>query len=267
MKRLMILTLALVLTTSAFASGELKETFDRTLNVRPGTEFSIDNVNGRIQISGWDNPQVRIRAMKTVESRDEDTARQVMKALRIEVRQTARGVEVETIHPRKGEAGFIDFLFGTTANANVVYEISVPRSMQVAADNVNGSIEVNEVSGQIDLDTTNGKIVVNRCSGSVDASTTNGAISVELTSVEAGREMSFETTNGRITLTVPPTLAADINAATTNGSVRSDLPLTTSRFSRTSIKGTLNGGGPEIRLRTTNGGIDIRSVSTSRTTS
>lgn len=267
MKRLMILTLGLLLTVSAYAGDELTEAFDRTLNVRPGTQFDIENVNGRIQITGWDSAQIRIRATKRVESRDEGNAREAMKALRIDVRQTARGVEVETIHPRKGDAGFMDFLFGTNVNASVSYEISVPRSMQISADNVNGSVEVSDVSGQIDLDTTNGKIVVNRCSGSVDASTTNGAISVELTSVESGREMTFETTNGRISLTVPPTLAADINAATTNGSVRSDLPLTTSRFSRTSIKGTLNGGGPEIRLRTTNGGIDIRSLPASRTTS
>ena len=267
MKRLAYFVLALAISGSAFAGDEFKENFERTLNVRPGTSFDIENVNGRITIAAWDNPQVRIKAVKRVETRDADAGREALKALRIEVRQTGTNVEVETIHPRKGDAGFMDFLFGNNINASVSYEITVPRSTNVSADNVNGSIEVSDVSGELDLDTTNGKINVARCSGTVDASTTNGGINVELTSVTAGREMSFETTNGKIVLSVPSTLGAEVNASTTNGSVRSDLPLTTTRFSRTSIKGTLNGGGPEIKLRTTNGGIDIRSTSGEKATS
>ncbi|MEO6486772.1 MAG: DUF4097 family beta strand repeat-containing protein [Thermoanaerobaculia bacterium] len=264
MKKIAMLMLATTLSVSAAGAGELKETIDRTLIVRAGSDFKIDNVNGQIEISGWDQPNIRIRATKRVESRDDDTAREALKALKVEIRQSGNSVEVDTIHPRKGDSGFMDFLFGTNVNMSVSYEINVPRAMNVSADNVNGAIHLSDVSGKIELDTTNGKIEVARCSGSVDAETTNGGISVELMTVTAGREMSFETTNGRIALTVPATLAAEINAATTNGSVRSDLPLTTSRFSRTSVKGSLNGGGPEIRLRTTNGGIDIRSTGSDR---
>lgn len=267
MRKMVMLLLAATLSAQAAGAEELKETIDRTLNVRAGSDFKIDNINGRIDISGWDQPRIRIRAVKRVESRDNDSAREAMKALKVEIRQSGNSVEVDTIHPRKGDTGFMDMLFGTNVNLSVSYEINVPRTMNVAADNVNGGIHLSDVSGTIELDTTNGKIEVARCSGSVDAETTNGGISVELMTVTPGREMSFETTNGKIALSLPASLAAEINAATTNGSVRSDLPLTTTRFSRTSVKGSLNGGGPEIRLRTTNGGIDIRSTTASRATS
>jgi DUF4097 and DUF4098 domain-containing protein YvlB len=260
MRKPAIFILALAMSTAAFADEKRTENFERTLNVRPGTSFEIDNVNGSITISGWDRPQVRIQAVKKVHSRDGRGVNEALRALRIEVKQTANGVEVDTVYPRKNDLDFLDMIFGKDINASVQYEISVPRTMNVEADTVNGSIRVTDVSGEIELDTTNGKIDVVNCSGAVDASTTNGGIGVELLSVLSGKEMSFETTNGRITLSVPANLAADINASTTNGSVRSDLPLTTSRFSRTSIRGTLNGGGPEIRLRTTNGGIDIKTI-------
>ena len=267
MNKVAIFMLAGSLTVGVAGAEELKETIDRTLQVRAGTNFKIDNINGGIEISGWDQPKIRIRATKRVESRDHNMAREALKELKVEIRQSGSLVEVDTIHPRKGESGFLDLIFGTNFNMSVSYEINVPRTMNVSADNVNGVIRLSDVSGVAELDTTNGKIEVTRCSGSVDAETTNGGISVELVTVTPGREMSFETTNGRIALTVPPSLAAEINAATTNGSVRSELPLTTSRFSRTSVKGLLNGGGPEIRLRTTNGGIDIRSAGTGRATS
>lgn len=256
------LLLTLTLAATPLAAEELTETFQRVVDVRPGTTFDIDNVNGSIKVSGWDQPRVRIHAVKRVKSRDTGAAQQAMKALRIEVRQTDRSLRVDTVYPKKNDLGLFDALFGGGSNVNssVQYEISVPRSTNLSVDTVNGAIRIRDVSGELDLDTTNGKINVANCSGSVEASTTNGGIDVELVSVSRGRDMEFSTTNGRISLTVPSTLAADINAATTNGSVRSDLPLTATRVSRTSIRGTLNGGGPEIRLRTTNGGIDIKAT-------
>ena len=255
--RVATLCLTLAFSTAAFAA-ELTETFERTLEVRPGTTLDIDNVNGSITISGWDQSRVRIQAVKRVKGRDSGAVQQVMKALRVEVRQSGRSIEIDTIYPKHGD-GMFDRIFGSSdVNASVKYEIQVPRSTDVTADTVNGGIRVSGVSGEIELDTTNGKIEVADCSGTVEASTTNGGISVELLAVTSGRDMKFETTNGTITLAVPAGLAADINASTTNGSVQSDLPLTVDRMSRTSIRGKLNGGGPEIKLRTTNGGIDIR---------
>ncbi|HEU4522049.1 MAG TPA: DUF4097 family beta strand repeat-containing protein [Thermoanaerobaculia bacterium] len=259
MRKAAIFILTLALSAGALSADDLNESLTRTLNVRPGTSFEIENVNGSITISGWDQPQVRIYALKKVRGNGEAAA-QAMKALRVEVRQTDRSISIETIYPKKSDLGIFDYLWGKEVNASVKYEIQVPRSMNISADTVNGGIRVTDISGEIELDTTNGKIGVENCSGSVEASTTNGGIDVELLSVAHGKDMSFETTNGRITLAVPANLAADINASTTNGSVRSDLPLTMSRMSRTSIRGTLNGGGPEIKLRTTNGGIDIRAA-------
>jgi DUF4097 and DUF4098 domain-containing protein YvlB len=57
---------------------------------------------------------------------------------------------------------------------------------------------------------------------------------------------------------VPRTLAANVDADTTNGSIESELPIATTRVSRNSLRGTINGGGSDVRLSTTNGGIDIR---------
>jgi DUF4097 and DUF4098 domain-containing protein YvlB len=257
--------LALALMASTAVYGEtLTETFDRTFNVRPGTQFELENVNGKVEVTGWDQPRVRIHAVKKVQSRDDSVAREAMRKLRIDIRHEARELSVDTIYPKRDDFGFLDALLGINVNASVTYQVSVPRNMNLAIDNVNGAIRATDVSGELEFDTTNGGIDVVRCAGTVDASTTNGGIRAELLTVTPGKTMRFDTTNGGITLVVPPSLAAEVNAATTNGSVRSDLPLTTTKFSRSSIRGSLNGGGPEIRLRTTNGGITIRSTDSVR---
>jgi DUF4097 and DUF4098 domain-containing protein YvlB len=257
-----LLSLALVLVGStAFADDTRTEVFDRTVNLRPGSEVEIENVNGRITIASWDQPRVRIHAVKKVRTSDDSTAQAALRALRVEVKQTSKGISIDTIYPKRDDAtSLFGALFGGSINASVEYELTVPRQVNLNVDNTNGAIEVSDVTGELELETTNGRIQVVRCGGALDASTTNGAIDAELLAVTAGSEMSFETTNGRISLRMPRNAAAEINAGTTNGSIRSDLALATSRFSRTSLRGTLNGGGPEIRLRTTNGSIDIKAA-------
>jgi DUF4097 and DUF4098 domain-containing protein YvlB len=142
----------------------------------------------------------------------------------------------------------------------VTYEVTVPRSMSLDLENTNGAIEVADVRGSHKLYTTNGHIELARCAGDVAAETTNGGIKAELLDVTPGKRVSLETTNGRISLAAPPTLAAELDAATTNGSVDTDLPVTTTRTGKHSLRGMINGGGPSLRLRTTNGSIEIRAA-------
>jgi DUF4097 and DUF4098 domain-containing protein YvlB len=165
---------------------------------------------------------------------------------------------------RNDGGGFLDFLFGNEGNSSIDYDVTVPRMTDLKVENTNGSISASDVVGVIELSTTNGRIEAIRCSGSMNAGTTNGAIRAELVQVASGKPMKFETTNGSITLLVPPSFAANVSAETTNGSIRTDLPVTTKSFSRRELRGTLNGGGAELGLYTTNGSIEVRSSGVTR---
>jgi DUF4097 and DUF4098 domain-containing protein YvlB len=140
----------------------------------------------------------------------------------------------------------------------VEYDVTVPRSMSLNVETTNGTIEVNGVSGLLKVETTNGSIRLDRCAGNIDATTTNGRVTAELLSIDRTHANRLSTTNGKIVLTVPSSLAAEIDASTTNGSIDSELAVTTHSISHHSLRGTVNGGGAELRLRTTNGSIEIR---------
>lgn len=239
-------------------ADRLQESFDRTIDLRPGSTVFIDNVNGRISVASWDQPRVRIHAVRRAETRE------VLDKLGIDLRQTSDGLSIVTKMPKRNDSGLLDMIFGNDGNASVDYEVTVPRNTDLRAENTNGSIHAAEITGNIRLSTTNGRIEAARCAGTVNASTTNGAIRAELVQVTSGKPMKFETTNGSITLTVPPTFTADVQAETTNGSIRTDLPVTTKSFSRRELRGTLNGGGPSLELYTTNGSIEIRSPGATR---
>jgi DUF4097 and DUF4098 domain-containing protein YvlB len=81
---------------------------------------------------------------------------------------------------------------------------------------------------------------------------------VELAELTTGEDMSFKTTNGGIKLSLPATVRASLTARTTNGSIHTDFPIQVQgKLSRTRLDGDINGGGGEIEIRTTNGGIRI----------
>lgn len=258
MKKLTLFAAALFLAASVSAA-EVTETFDRTFDVRPGARVVLDNVNGGITVSSWDQPRVHVVATKRVKG-DRDELQQAMKELRIEVAARDGGLVINTRYPNEGNgiASIFDWLTGDHVNAQVTYQLTVPKSMNLNIDNTNGTIRVTDVSGELDLDTTNGQIQTVRCAGVIDASTTNGRIEAELLKVTPGQSHSLSTTNGRIVLSVPSSFAGEVDAGTTNGRITTDLPIAMTKMGDNRLRGTINGGGALVKLRTTNGGIEIR---------
>lgn len=258
--RKLAITFAFLMVTATAAAKELTETIDKTFDVRPGATVSLSNVNGSVTVTAWDQPRVRVVAVKEVKG-DRDEVSEAMRELRVEMTPKDGGLVVHTRYPRRdGFSSIFDWLTGDHVQAQVRYDVKVPRTMNVDLETVNGRIRLAEVNGNHVLETTNGRIEVARCAGSLEASTTNGGIQAELTSVTKNQPLRFETTNGRIEVTLPANMAADVDAGTTNGSIHTDLPVSTTRISRNSLRGTINGGGTPIRLRTTNGGIEIRTI-------
>jgi hypothetical protein len=155
--------------------------------------------------------------------------------------------------------------------------ITVPRHSSLQLKTMNdGSIEVDQVDGEIDADALNGKITLRNVSGSVLAHALNGEILATLDQVDPSKPMAFSTLNGDIDVTLPDNVHANVRMKTDNGEIYSDFdvrlgsgPQITSdsgqrhdgayRFhmDRT-LRGTINGGGPEYKFTSLNGQIFIR---------
>jgi DUF4097 and DUF4098 domain-containing protein YvlB len=161
-------------------------------------------------------------------------------------------------------------------HGNGSYIVFVPEKSSVHLKSVNAKeLRIEGVEGEINADTTNGSIVIVDASGPVVAHSLNGRVTANLKQVAAGKPMSFSTLNGRIDLTVPASAKADLRINNQRGETYSDFDLAiTTSAKRTdsnrengpiyrlnmerNIVGQLNGGGPEISLRSMNGSIYIR---------
>lgn len=250
------LLLALVGASGA-AAVEVEERFDQTYPLAAGGEVSVKNVNGSIHVATWGRDEVRVEATKKAKASSRDAAEEALRLTEIEVDAGSGSVRVETDLPSSSD-GILDWVFGRHTNASVSYRITVPREADVEVRTTNGSLEVREVAGRVEARSTNGAIKVAGVRGTVDAATTNGGIAVELAELEPGRGMKFSSTNGGIRVTVPRSARVSVDARTTNGGISlDDLDADIVAKSRRKLQADVNGGGPEITVRTTNGGIRI----------
>lgn len=252
--RIALLAIVLVLVAIPALADTLIEKSDQT-HAFPGGMFTLDNVNGAVDILSWDRPEVRIEAEKRVEGRSREAVESAMARLEIEVIPSSGGLRVRTRYPNSGD-NVIGWLAGSKTSASVRFRITVPKQAKVSIDTVNASITAQGVEGGYELETVNGRIDVSRGAGSLEASTVNGGIRAELLNTRG--QLKLETVNGSVDLTVPRAIQADVHVSTVNGRIESDLPLVGSEIGRRSLKGSINGGGGiPIRISTVNGSVRI----------
>jgi Toastrack DUF4097 len=230
-------------------SGKAQDEWSRSYDIKPGTRIQIVNINGKIVVEPGGDGKFAVRAQRLVKARTDETAREMLGKLEIlETNEDGR-VRLETKpgeRPRMGQS------------IEVRYFLTVPVGSDLDLKTVNGGVEVTGVKGALTATTTNGGVKGFGLSGPVEASTTNGGVELDFASVSA--DVKLETVNGGVRVMLPESAKADILARCVNGGIGVDnlkLDTVNGERSRRKLEGTMNGGGPKIRIDTTNGGIRI----------
>ncbi len=231
----------------AKATDEWTHTYPLTA----GGEIKIVNTNGRIDVEGVDGSTLEVRAERIARGATDDAAKELLP--RIVIKEDAKPDKV-TIETERMSGIMIG------AGFEVRYHVRAPKNAFVNVTNTNGLVSVTGVSGKVVAHTTNGGVRGTSLSGGVDASATNGGVTVDMASVGPDK-ISLETTNGGVTLALPEKARATVSASCTNGgiSVGSMDNFEVTEKSRRHLEGKLNGGGTEVELSTTNGGVRLRS--------
>jgi len=129
---------------------------------------------------------------------------------------------------------------------------------ELYAKSRNGDIRVRDVTGVVqDVHTRNGHVQLVNVRGIRKAVTRNGEIYADL-SESALQDGYFETRNSDITVVVPESISATIDAKTRSGRISTDFPIMIREQSeRGSLYGQIGSGGPVLKFRTRNGAIRI----------
>ncbi|HUW20216.1 MAG TPA: M56 family metallopeptidase [Sedimentisphaerales bacterium] len=253
-----------------------------------GTKLAVTGINGSIKVSAGKEPECRIKAAIEVETKSKQETKELMDKVKVDVRQLAENLSVEVQQPklRKKQSVTVDF------------EITLPPQANLDLRTNNGSIDIADISGDIESRTNNGSLSAVRTAGNTRLHTNNGHINVtkaalapgtinanngSITCKEISGDLQAELNNGRVKIsyaktspgvcsvsvnannadidfTGPLNFSAVVDAVTHTGSIRTDLPLTVKGWMGKTASGTLGKGEGKLRLETSNGSIRIATL-------
>lgn len=123
-----------------------------------------------------------------------------------------------------------------------------------------GSILIGKVEGDVIAKTSGGNIEVDEVMGTIDAGTSGGSVTAYI-SKQPKDDCQLRTSGGNVTVYLADNLSLDINAKTSGGRVKSNIEMKVrGSVSKRSLDVSLNGGGPELYLRTSGGSIYLKSL-------
>jgi len=92
----------------------------------------------------------------------------------------------------------------------------------------------------------------------VTAHTSGGSITAKIAGPVLA-DCSLTTSGGNVRVTVSAAAAFNLDASASGGGVAAKgLTLTMEKSSRSQLVGSVNGGGPKVKLRTSGGGVVVR---------
>lgn len=248
-----------------------------SITVRPGTGRDVVVTTARGQDADDDR---RTRQRERERERERDDAAQGLRRL-----TQPGGVNIQEENNTVAITAS-----GMAGRTNVTLEVPPATSLVLRTVN-GGEVLVERITGNIEVNNVNGSIRLTDVGGPVVAHTTNGRVQATLRAVPATAPMSFTSFNGSVDVTLPASAKANLKLRSDRGDVYTDFDVKPTppsadparadarperRRDRDSdpddsrpryrldmdraIYGTINGGGPDLELRTFNGNIYLRTA-------
>jgi len=261
-KQLMIVGIIVILITiglSGCFGPNVTDYFNGSYAVSEQTILKLTNINGNVEITGWDGNNVTVNAVKKSSFGKEE-----LDKIKIDVTSSENYLNIETIY-----TGL------STIQGSVDYNIKVPRTIHIESvttsngaiqiiDSLgdvktlssNGAIIINNVDGYVSAETSNGHIEVKGTAGIKDIHTSNGAIAVEI--ADFYDNVSIDTSNAGITVYLNPSLNATIDIRTSNSKINVEgISLNVELLEDTHVFGYLGSNGHRLDIHTSNANIHL----------
>ena len=236
---------------------------------RPAT-VKAGLIAGGITVKAYDGKEIVVEAHAR---KNDDSDQEGNGPKRISVASTGLTVEEENNQVNINTESF-------SRPIDLTISVPVHTSLHLRAIN-EGDIVVTGVDGEMDIDDVNGSVTLNNIAGSAVAHALNGRLLATFTRINQ-KPMAFSSLNGDIDITFPADLKANVSLRSDRGDVFRDFDVQLQASSAQpivedsrghggkyrvkidkTVRGTINGGGPEFQFTNFNGQIYIRKAGAS----
>ncbi len=242
----------LALACASLYAAETKNV-DKTVPLNPDGRITLEAHNGSIQVRTWDRAEIEVHArIEAASSSAADMRR--FNDTTVDIQGSGPAVRIKSKLPENCCS------FWSGNNPQIHYTITAPRAARWMLRNHNARTEMRDLTAALDIETHNGQVRVANLSGPLKLEMHNGSANVEFAAFEGSS--SIEMHNGSAELTLPHNARFDLRASTHHGHLDSDFQMLTRTGNRrgSDLEGSVNGGGPALRLNAHNGRFRIRAA-------
>lgn len=236
--------------------GKLTEEFHHTYPLSADGRIELDNINGNVHITAWDQNEVKVDAVKYANTKER------LEEVKIEIEADNNLVSIRTKYPDHD----LHFNGGWNDPACVEYTLMVPRTARLdEIQLVNGSLDIQGVSGEVRASSVNGRLTAQALAGGVELSTVNGRLNAQFQQL-GDNAINLSSVNGGLELILPSDANARLEASTVSGGIDDDFGLRVNhhRWLGHDLRGELGSGHTRIELSNVNGRIEIRHANDGR---
>jgi DUF4097 and DUF4098 domain-containing protein YvlB len=230
--------------------GAYTEELHQTYALAPDGRIELDNINGPVHISSWDQNDVKVDAVKYADSKER------LDEAKIDIDASKDRISIRTRYPDRDNT----FTWGSHDNpAGVEYTLTVPRTANLDEIKlINGGLDIKGVNGEVRASCINGRLEAHDLSGRAHLSTINGRLEAHFGAL-TGKALELDSVNGSVELTIPSDSMAELEASTVSGGIDNDFGLHVNRhrFVGHDMRGELGNGGTRIKLSDVNGRVAI----------
>ncbi|MDQ3800547.1 MAG: hypothetical protein M3384_13945, partial [Acidobacteriota bacterium] len=143
----------------------------------------------------------------------------------------------------------------------VQYRLQVPRGAVLdGIETVNGSVTISNMTNSTRASAVNGSVKATNLRGTARISTVNGTTEADFDTLAGSGQITLDTVNGKVLLTIPSDANATLRADTVNGQIYNDfgLPVRKGEYVGRDLYGRLGSGALNIKLNSVNGELAIR---------
>ncbi|SHK78771.1 DUF4097 family beta strand repeat-containing protein [Rhodothermus profundi] len=270
---------------------EITDVVKRAFKVAPGGYLELKMDRGHLEITTTRESAIYVEVIRTLQTERREEAKRLLEEHQLTFKQEGETVYIKS---QLFEADSWHFWKRKRSRIRVEMRIRVPQQFNVTfstgagnveirglagriegetgAGNVRlrnlqgtvqistgaGNVEVTELMGHLEAETGAGNITVKGLQGSAEVETGAGNITAEFVAPPEA-DSRFESGAGNVTVFVPANAGFELDASTGIGSVSTDFKVRVDRdWMSAEARGTINGGGPTLRLEAGLGNVSIR---------
>ena len=149
----LLLLIGIGISSQVFASDDYIKSFDGKYAVNEGSQLTIENKYGDIEIKNWAVDSVLIKATITAHASNEDKAETLFKGIEINIDQIGETIMAFTEMEKN---------FKTGNKFSIDYEVFMPEYIQISLNNKFGNIYINTVRAKTNINLSYGNLLAEK---------------------------------------------------------------------------------------------------------